>query len=58
MPPPLNPEIERVYIEYNRLLKAYQAAKEAYEFDNSSENWQVLQEALLALKRHNDKRDR
>jgi len=51
MAPPLNPEIERVYIEYNRLLKAYQAAKEAYEFDNSSENWQVLQTALLALNR-------
>ena len=55
---PSNPDIIQNHDEYNRLLRDYQATKEAYQVDDSKENWDNLQEALIRLKRHNDKRDR
>ena len=55
---PFDPEIISTHTEYLRLLKAYQDAKEAYQLDDSKENWDRMRDTLLALKRHNDRRDR
>ena len=43
---PYNPD---THDEYNRLLREYQDAKEAYEHDDSTENWDRMQEALKRL---------
>jgi len=50
---PFDPEIISTHTEYLRLLKAYQDAKEAYQLDDSKENWKALQEALLCLELNN-----
>ena len=55
---PYTPDIEHAHMEYNRLLREYQDAKEAYQVDDSKENWDRLQDALVRLKRHNDRMDK
>ena len=49
---PFNPESHN---EYNRLLRKYQDAKQVYEMDDTAENWDRLQEALIRLKRCTDR---
>ena len=51
-------DIKHAHDEYLRLLREYLSAKQEYEYDDTVENWDNLQETLLALKRHNDKMDR
>ena len=54
----MSQNISKIDIERAHLLREYQAAKEAYQVDDSKENWDRMQEALTRLKRHNDRRDR
>ena len=58
-PPALNlpfdpSNIISAHDKYTRLIREYQAAKQAYEFDNSDENYDRLQEAMQRLKRQGE----
>lgn len=51
---PVLEELLSAHNRYRKLLWEYQDAKQAYAIDDSHENWERLQDALLNLKRHSD----
>jgi len=44
--PTIPPDIEHAYMEYTHLLREYQDAKQAYQLDDTKENWDRMQETM------------
>ena len=53
---PFTPDIEHAYMEYNRLLREYTDAREAYQVEDTKQNWDRMQKTLLALRKHENRR--